>query len=57
MPPVQGGGDAHLAQQEGEVQDHRAQGGIGKAEEGEGSLGQLYVRTISALVDCVRLAT
>jgi len=29
VPPVQGGGDAHLAQQEGEVQDHRAQGGIG----------------------------
>ena len=25
---VQGGGDAHLTQQEGEVQDHRTQGGI-----------------------------
>ena len=29
VPSVQGGGDSHLAQQEGEVQDHRAQGGIG----------------------------
>ena len=26
MSPVQGGGGAHLAQQEGEVQDHRTQG-------------------------------
>ena len=33
LPSVQGGGDAHLAQQEGEVQDHRAQGGIGIQEQ------------------------
>ena len=49
LPSVQGGGDAHLAQQEGEVQDHRAQGGIGRdsGKAGEGSLGTV-IRTYVA---------
>ena len=52
LPSVQGGGDAHLAQQEGEVQDHRAQGGIGKA--GEGSLGTVIRTYVATYHFCPR---
>ena len=64
LPPVQGGGDSHLAQQEGEVQDHRAQGGIGKGlrEGGGGVIGNsdTYVRSYVPFLSsstCARLAT